>query len=201
LGEQVGGGSGLPERRARRSLNVLKIAALVLASAAGALAASASATTPDTLVSNSAWWEKVTVTLDGNGDPESCLYQTSLKASTESCDVGSNPASKVTKASASKGEVTRITFERRFNPGTAPAKPDLQVGDTLLGGQMLALAIDAHGAVKGCRIVAASGSMRPDYGCDDAQAEKFQASAATGAAADREGFMTIIVYGHSEHMV
>jgi hypothetical protein len=188
-------------------LNVLKIAALVLASAAGALAASASASTAQsstsssTPLSNAAWWEKVTVTLDGNGDPQSCLYETSLKATTESCSVDSGQASKVTKASASKGEVTRITFERRYDPGAAPAKSDLQAGDTLLGGQMMALAIDPHGAVKGCRVVAASGSMRPDYGCDDAQAERFQASATTGAAAEHEGYMTIIVYGHSEHMV
>jgi hypothetical protein len=181
---------------------VLKIAALVLASAAGALAASASATSTDTLVSNSSWWEKVTVTLDGSGNPESCLYQTSLKASSESCDVDSNPTSKMTKASASsKNEVTRITFERRFNPGAEPVKPNLQTGDTLLGGQVMALAIDAKGSVKNCKIVAASGAMRPDYGCDDAQAERFQAGFGTGERADRQGYMTIIVYGHSEHMV
>ena len=181
---------------------MLKFAALVLASAAGALAASASANTSDMLVSSSPWWEKVTVTLDGSGNPESCLYQTSLKANTESCDVGSNQASMVTKASASsKGEVTRITFERRFDPGAEPAKPKLQTGDTLLGGQVMALAIDPHGAVKGCRIVSAAGSMKPDYGCDDAQAEKFTASVGTGAKAERDGYMTIIVYGHTEHMV
>jgi hypothetical protein len=195
VGNEANGAAGAKE------FEVLKIAALVLATAAGALGASASASSTDTLVSNSPWWERVTVTLDGSGQPESCLYQTSLKADAQSCDVDSNPASIATKASDSKGEVTRITFERRFTPGVEPGKPALQTGDTLLGGQVMALAIDAHGAVKGCKIVAASGSMRPEYGCDDAQAEKFQASAGTGAKADREGFMTIIVYGHSEHMV
>jgi hypothetical protein len=67
----------------------------------------------------------------------------------------------------------------------------------------MVLAIDAKGAVKGCRVVAASGAMRPEYNCDDAQAEKFKASYTPGAkeAPDREGYMTILVYGHSEHMV
>jgi hypothetical protein len=191
-----------PERRARRSLKVLKIAALVLASATVALGAAASASSTDTLVSNSPWWEKVTVTLDGNGTPEACRYETSLKAgSAENCDVDSGPAAMVSKASSSKGEVTRITFERRFDPGAAPPKSALAEGDTLLGGQMMALAIDPHGAVKGCRVVAASGDMRPQYSCDDATAERFQASVGGAQKSEREGYMTILVYGHSEHMV
>jgi len=45
--------------------------------------------------------------------------------------------------------------------------------------------------------------VTPQYGCDDASAERFSASAATGHArtAEREGYMTILVYGHSEHVV
>ena len=196
---------------------MLKIAALILASAAGVAAAaptsaptlsrSASPAAPadpsSTLVSAAPWWEKVTVTMDGDGKPEACLYQTSLSPSkTEACDVGTEQAAAASKASESHGEITRITFERRFNPGAAPEKPKLQIGDTLLGGQMMALAIDAKGAVKGCRVVAASGAMRPEYSCDDAQAEKFKASYIPGGreAPDREGYMTILVYGHSEHM-
>jgi hypothetical protein len=201
---------------------VLKIAALVLASAAGVAGAGAAAPTPaphatvsrsasaaapadssDTLVSAAPWWEKVTVTLDGDGKPEACLYQTSLSpAKSEKCDVGADQAAAASKASESHGEITRITFERRFTPGAAPQQPKLQIGDTLLGGQMMALAIDAKGAVKGCRVVAASGAMRPEYNCDDAQAEKFKASYIPGGkeAPDREGYMTILVYGHSEHM-
>jgi hypothetical protein len=183
-------------------LNVLKIAALVLASTAGALGATASASSPSTLVSNAPWWEKVTVTLSGDGKPESCRYETSLKpTASEYCDVASSEASMVSKASESKGEVTRITFERRFNPGESPAEPALQAGDTLLGGQIMALAIDPHGAVKGCRIVARSGAMQPQYGCDDASAERFQASVGAAHKSDRDGYMTILVYGHSEHMV
>ncbi len=182
---------------------MLKIAALVLASAAGALAATASASSPSTLNSNAPWWEKVTVTLDGSGKAESCLYETSLKPSdSQYCDVASDEAAMATKASASaQGEVTRITFERRFNPGVAPTKADLQTGDTLLGGQVMALAIDPRGTVNDCHIVAASGEMRPQYSCDDATAERFQASVGGAQKATHEGYMTILVYGHSEHMV
>jgi hypothetical protein len=181
-------------------LKVLKIAALVLASATAALGAAASASAPSTLVSNSAWWEKVTVTLDGDGKPEACRYETSLKTAAEDCDVDSSTAAMATKASASKGEVTRITFERRFNPGAAPVKADLSTGDTLLGGQVMALAIDPRGTVKDCHVVATSGEMQPQYSCDDATAERFQASVA-GPQKTEEGYMTILVYGHTEHMV
>ena len=178
-----------------------KIAALILASAAGALAAAAaSASSTDTLVSNAPWWEKITVTMSGDGKPEACRYETSLKAASEDCDVASGPATMATKAADSKGEVTQITFERRFTPGAAPAKPDLKPGDTLLGGEMMALAIDPRGAVKDCRVVAQSGAMRPQYSCDDAAAERFQASVGAKAP-ERDGYMTILVYGHSEHMV
>ena len=73
---------------------------------------------------------------------------------------------------------------------------------TLLGQQVMALGIDPKGSVKDCRIVSSSGEMKPDYGCDDATAEHFEASAATARTAPpREGVMTILVYGHSEHMV
>ncbi len=180
-----------------------KIAALILASAAGALGVAASASTPSTLVSNAPWWEKITVTLGGDGNAEACRYETSLKQAPEACDVASNAAAVASKASDSKGEVTRITFERRFTPGAAPAKPQLAPGDTLLGGEMMALAIDGRGSVKDCRVVSAAGAMKPEYTCDDAQAERFQASygAARKDAPDREGYMTILVYGHSEHMV
>ena len=107
-----------------------KIAALILATAAGALGATASASTSPTLVSNAPWWEKITVTLSGDGKPEACRYETSLKAAAEDCDVASSAASMATKASESKGEVTRITFERRFTPGAPPTKPALAAGDT-----------------------------------------------------------------------
>ena len=180
-----------------------KIAALILASAAGALGAAASASTTSTLVSNAPWWEKITVTLASDGKAEACRYETSLKTTADDCDVASNEAAMVSKASDNKGAVTRITFERRFTPGAAPGKPNLETGDTLLGGEMMALAIDAKGSVKGCKVVAQSGEMRPQYSCDDATAERFQASygADRKDAPEHQGYMTILVYGHTEHMV
>ena len=66
----------------------------------------------------------------------------------------------------------------------------------------MALGIDPHGLVKACKIVSESGSMKPEYGCEQAKTEHFEASAATPrAAAEREGYMTVVVYGHSEHVV
>jgi len=200
------------------------ITALMLASAAGASIAAASTpktTTPsvrapasdsvksdpgDTLVASAPWWEKVTVTIAGNGKAESCKYESSLNPNApQSCDVADTGAAAMTSASShssDKQEYTKITFERRFDPNALPAKADLQKGDTLLGGQVMSLAINGRGKVANCRIVAQSGDMQPQYGCDEASAEKFQASAATGAAAvQHQGFMTILVYGHSEHMV
>ena len=182
---------------------MLKLAAFLLASAvAGAAAAATTATPSSALSSSSPWWEKVTVTVTGDGNAKSCRYETSLKPNAgESCSVEGSAGALAHSASASKDSYTRITFERRFSPEVTAAKTELQAGDTLLGGQVLALAIDARGAVKGCKIVATSGDMKPEYGCDEAAAERFQAGVATGAAAPREGYMTILVYGHSEHLV
>jgi hypothetical protein len=206
LGDQVGGGNEVAGAAGAKEFEVVKLAALLVASAAAIAATGATATTStsssDTLVSSSPWWEKVTVTLDGDGKAEACRYETSINpTNTESCDVDSSEAAMATHASDSKGEVTRITFERRFTPGVPPTAPKLQTGDTLLGGQVMALAIDNRGSVKNCRVVAASGSMRPQYSCDDATAERFQASVGAAQKAEREGYMTVLVYGHSEHMV
>ena len=67
----------------------------------------------------------------------------------------------------------------------------------------MALAIDGAGAVKGCRVVSTAGSLPPQYGCDEASAERFEASAkdAHAQAPPRAGYMTVLVYGHSEHVV
>jgi hypothetical protein len=174
------------------------IAALALASA------SAAANSPATLTSSAPWWERVTVTVTDDGKTQSCRYETSLQAEAgQDCSVVGSAAS-ATKASAgTKDQYTRITFERRFTPGDKPVVADLAPGETLLGGQVMALAIDAKGAVKHCRVVATSGSVTPQYGCDEAAAERFEASAAAPHASGpaREGYMTIVVYGHSEHMV
>jgi hypothetical protein len=181
-------------------------AALVLASAAAAATAAASTTTTsDTLVSSAPWWEKVTITLDGSGNPQGCTFESSLDpAQAQACDVsndGSSAAMARRSGAGSKDEYTKITFERRFSPGAQP-KTGLDAGETFLGGQMMALAIDAAGKVSDCKIVATSGSMTPEYGCEDASAEKFQASAGQSANAPaREAYMTILVYGHHEHIV
>jgi hypothetical protein len=173
---------------------VLKIAAL--AAVAFASAATAAATSP-ALISSAPWWERVTVTVDGNGKPQGCEYTTSLSAKAkQSCDVeGSQTA---LAQSGTPSDVTRITFERRFSPG-GPDSGALQTGDTLLGRQVLALAIDQKGAVSGCKIVAESGDMKPDYGCKEAQGERFQSSASKSPM--QQGYMTILVYGHAEHVV
>ncbi|HEY8593093.1 MAG TPA: hypothetical protein VIL42_09555 [Sphingomicrobium sp.] len=182
---------------------MLKIAALIIASAAGSLATAATTSSSEAmLASHSPWWEKVTVTMSGDGNPQSCRYETSVKPSaTEHCDVASTQAAAIGKSSSGDGTVTRITFERRFTPGETPVKPELSTGDTLLGGQVMAINIGNDGKVKGCKVVAMSGAMRPEYSCADASAERFEASLGTGKPTERQGYMTIIVYGHSEYMV
>ena len=178
---------------------MLKLAALVLAAASAAQ-------TP-ALVSNAPWWEKVTVTLTGDGKAQSCKYETSLRiAPSDACEVSGDAkgfAASSDSSSGSKEELTRITFERRFQPGVAaPVDVNLNPADTLLGQQVLALAIDQHGAVKGCKVVTTRGDMTPRYGCDEAKTEQFEASggAKTAAAEPRLGFMTVLVYGHEEHV-
>jgi hypothetical protein len=68
---------------------------------------------------------------------------------------------------------------------------------------VMALAIDPRGEVMTCKVVSESGSMRPQYGCAEATAERFEASAGSMRTTKppREGYMTVIVYGHSEHVV
>jgi len=166
--------------------------------------ASASANTSPTLTANAPWWEKVTVTVTDDGQTQSCRYESSLTPNAgKDCSVVGNAASMTHKASAAKDQYTRITFERRFTPDAKPDLAALQPGETLLGGQVMALAIDGKGAVKGCRVVQTGGDVTPQYGCSEAQAERFTASAVTGRAApaEHEGYMTILVYGHSEHIV
>ncbi len=171
------------------------IAALTLASATAHSAA--------TLLPSSPWWEKITVTISGDGKPQSCRFELSLKPeAAQSCDVVGGEAAQATSPGA-KDQYTRITFERRFKPGAQPDAGNLQPGEVLLGGQVMALAIDPRGEVKTCKVISASGSMRPQYGCAEATTERFEASAGPPRAAEpqREGYLTVIVYGHSEHVV
>ena len=170
------------------------IAALVLASA--------SAQSPATLNPTAAWWERVTVLVADDGHAQSCRYESSLQPDGgKACTVDGSEAA-AAKSAGAKDQFTRLTFERRFTPGAKPNIEQLQPGETLLGGRVMALAIDAKGAVKNCEVVATSGSVTPEYSCSDLAAERFQASAgAASGSAPREGYMSILVYGHSEHVI
>jgi hypothetical protein len=184
----------LPEQAGAKECSiVLKLLALA--------AAAASTTASPTLISTSPWWEKVTVTVSGDGDPRSCHYESSLTgAGAQQCEVDGNTTALAQNGSGTKDEFTSITFERRFSPTAAIDKGGVQPGDTLLGGQVMALAIDAAGAVRGCQVVAAGGGMTPDYGCEEAKAERFQASASEAAGTAREAYLTILVYAHAENV-
>jgi hypothetical protein len=171
------------------------IAALALASASAHSAAALTSTGP--------WWERVTVLVAGDGQAQSCRYESSFKPNGgQDCSVVESQAA-AAKSAGAKDQFTRITFERRFSPGARPEAAPLQPGETLLGGRLMALAIDAKGAVKDCEVVASSGAVMPQYGCDDLAGERFEASAGGthAGAGPREGYMSIIVYGHSEHVV
>ena len=169
---------------------MLKLAALALVAA--------STTSSPALLSNASWWERVTMTVSGDGKAKSCRFESSLAPDeVKSCEVSSQSV----KASADgDGVYTKITFERRFSPGDRPDIGELQPGDTLLGSQVMALAIDGRGAVSSCQVVVAAGDLLPSYGCQEARAERFSASAKRGGEAAHQGYMTIIVYGHSAHV-
>ena len=176
------------------------ITAVALVSAAS-LATAATTRLPG-LDSHAPWWEKVTVTISGDGKPRSCLFESSASPQAgQACQVEATQAAMERTASGSKDSYTRITFERRFSTEWQSASAEAPAGDTLLGQQVMSLAIGAKGSVEGCEIVSASGDMKPQYRCKEASAEKFQASAQTGATASRQAYMTILVYGHSEHVV
>ena len=149
------------------------------------------------------WWERITVTVDGNGQSQGCLYTSSRGENSNDCSVeAAAQDSKSEHSAGARDEVTRITFERRFTPGTLPAADaKVEAGDTLIGGEVMALAIDEHGSVRNCKVVATSGDMAVDYGCAEARAERFQASARKGGPVmQRQGYMTVLVYAHSEHV-
>jgi hypothetical protein len=170
------------------------IAALALASASAHSAATLSSTAP--------WWERVTVLVADDGQPQSCRYESSLQPNGgQDCTVDSGQAAVAKTAGTKDQQFTRLTFERRFSPGPKPEIQQLAPGEILLGGRVMAVAIDAHGVVKNCEVVATSGSVTPQYGCDEVAGERFEASVGGRASAQREGYMSVIVYGHSEHVV
>lgn len=172
---------------------MLGLAALILA----ATSASAGASPALTLVAP--WWEKVTYTINGDGAQQACVYETSL-AGARSCEDDHTFSHAKSAASGSTGSYTKITIERRFNPGGVPDPLSLEAGDTLLGGQIMALAIDGTGAVRDCQVLAESGDVRPAYSCREARAERFEAGAGRETPKVRQAFMTIVVYGHEEYL-
>lgn len=144
------------------------------------------------------WWEKLVLTVGEKGETRACQYETSLEpGKRQPCDVeGADKA-----ATGLPEQVTRITFERRFSPAASLADGEVKAGEEMLGKSVLALAIDAEGRVMGCKVVAAGG-MKPDYGCKEAAAEKFEASANNqGKEATRVATLTILVYAHEENHV
>ena len=147
-----------------------------------------------------AWWEKITIRMTGGGEAQGCQYQTSRPAAGKpDCKVvGGNLAS---QAASTNDGYTTLTFERRFNPGEAPGNSAIQQGERLLGKKVMALVIDHAGKVSGCRVVDSTGDTGLTYGCDDAATEQFAATGAAPTARDRHGFMTILAYGHNEHVV
>jgi len=176
------------------------IAALSLISAAAAAPAALAAQGSAALPATAPWWERITVTISGDGEARSCSFETSYdKSRPQSCDVVATKAAMGAEEQGSKSQFTKITFERRFSPG---ASPDTKVapGETFLGGQVMALGFSSDGAVASCKVIATSGAMLPQYGCDEAKAERFTASARAGGE-PRQGYMTILVYAHSAHMV
>ena len=133
--------------------------------------------------------------------PMTFISPDSIRARRSECDATSSPA-KATKASMSNAGVqTKITFERRFTPGAMPASKSLEPGDTLIGGLMMMVAFDQNGAVRGCSVLAETGEARPDYGCDEVRAERFQASVGGASQNSQLGVLTVLVYGHEEEVV
>jgi hypothetical protein len=195
------------------------LAALALASAPGP--ASGAATGPlahplkpgaatseltDSHLPATPWWERITVTMSGDGQSRGCLYTSSTGQTSSDCTInasasdGSASGDPGAVEQSASGEVTRITFERRFTPGVTAAAAPVQTGDTVIGREVMALAIDGRGAVRSCKVVNQSGDMLVDYGCAEARAERFQASARRGAAAGLQGTMSVTIYAHAEHV-
>lgn len=174
------------------------LACSLLAASAGGFAAGLTPSADDALVSSAPWWEKLVVTMGGGGAAPACIYVSSLApGESQKCDVEGGAMRE--EAGAADGKSTSITFERRFSPGMTADAGQLAPGDTLIGKSVIALAIDASGRVKGCKVVASAGEMTPDYGCKEAAAERFQTAAPAAEAALKAATMTILVYGHEEH--
>lgn len=164
------------------------------------LAASTSSPGPQ-LESAMPWFERISVTVDGHGKQQSCLYQFSLNGSGPvACDEAMASSIPAVSSKGSAGLYSKLTFERRFSPGTRLDSGRLQAGDKLLGQQVMFLTIAADGSIDSCKIVGSSGDLTPTYGCDEAKAEQFRAAASAAQTPPRQAFMTIRVFGHQEQI-
>jgi len=169
------------------------IAAIAATSIAGA-AAGAASNSSDALP-NHKWWEKVTVTVASEDAAPGCTFSSSHETAAMACDVEAE-AGALAGAGPAKGQLTKIVFERRFDPGLVqPEEAELDAGEMLLGGQVLKLAIDGSGKVAKCDVVSTAGELKPDYGCAQAAEERFASAAPTNA-----GYMTVLIYAHSEQV-
>lgn len=179
---------------AARFFPIAGLAATVLSvgvSAAAAAQADKSAALP-----NEKWWEKVTVTVASEDSKPGCTFSSSHQAA-QACDV-EHSAGALAGAGPEKGQLTKVVFERRFDPGAVqPQETELAAGEMLLGGQVLKLAIDHQGNVSACDAVATAGDLKPEYGCAQAAQERFAGGA---DAAAQSGFMTVLIYAHSEQV-
>ena len=177
------------------------LAATTPASSADPLAPEPAAADAAVLDSATAWWERITVTVDDKGKQHSCRYEASSSAEgAKPC--GQALADSVEAGSSGQaGVLSRVTFERRFTPGGQLLDgASLQPGDTLLGRQVMFLTFDAAGAIASCKVVETSGDAAPTYDCEEAKKEQFRAQTDADGAAARQAFMTIIAYGHTEEI-
>src|SRR4051794_13462999 len=134
--------------RVRRSCSMLTLLAAL------AMSPVATAAT-DSQLPAAPWWERITVTVSGDGQSQGCLYQSSTGERSSECTVEDAAAATTSSEHSATGgaELTRITYERRFTPGAVtPADFSVQAGDTLLGREVMALAIDGRGSVKACQV-------------------------------------------------
>jgi hypothetical protein len=147
------------------------------------------------------WWERISVTIDDRGKQQACTYRSSLLPAGEACDREMAASVRPRQAASQSGLFSRLTFERRFSPGPKLESAPMQPGDELIGQQVLFLTINADGSIASCRILARSGEMHFNYGCDQAQGEQFRVPASAPAGATRQAFMTITAFGHQEQIV
>ena len=164
------------------------------------LAAALAASTPSPVLDASVpWWERITVTVDDKGKQQSCQYQISLlPTGAKACD-DDLAASVAAGSRGSTGAFSKLTFERRFSPGSQLDGGRLEPGDQLLGRQVMFLTFDPKGMIESCHVVARTGDMAFQYDCDAARKEQFRPSAGVDPAA-RQAFMTVLAYGHSEQI-